>query len=778
VLRDINQSPLLMYPLKEGITQTWHKVFLLVQAYFGHIQYWDTPDGAKLKRQLMIEKALIFERMQRLVRAVIDCKGQDRDAVSVKTALELARTLSAEAWEGRATQLTQVPGIGPAGMRKLASKGIRTVQQLAEKETYDIERLMSRQPPFGHRMKAHLDVFPRLSLNLTMTGHKLQPWKKEEPVVITATATIRYMNHKTPEWSKKSPMLTFIAESEEGTLLYFWRGSIRKVDPRDGLQVKFSAGVQALSQRIFGHLSCEEIVGTMVTSVLQNGAAADATLPPTEEESLSNPSHVNGNDSQDFMADDSVEDLELIEAAERAVVLASTFGQGDNSSAHGRGQNVNVNDSSTAEKPQRNTLREDDIYMQVDDDHEDNFEYSIGDSEPVQLPNGKWRCNHACSGDARTKAGKPCTHKCCKDGLDKPRKRPVPRPKKRTAEEMNIRDTIEAVGVPSTVRVVESRPASGLEPKRQKLAIRERQAGGDLPVVNPAQEPTAGSSSDHLRAKYPKKKTNFDNVTVECIDLSNVDDECGRGLQTQQRSPLVTRTHIPKASSRGGSGFEPASNSPDAGSHKQHRAPWGQPSSQGPNHGSPMPKRARKGNSGSSQRPLVAPFFFMPSFPHFLPPSSPTLDLNEEMGIQYAEQAVLAERTKPAPEVIREGLGDIRKDVLYRENRKDPTWVTEFPRRTSESLTAVEPKLESTFEEWDDYLLDGSLLGFPEPSDGDDDLGKPESSSSAPAAGDAGAQGVEVVDLTPIETNKTEPNWAADFDEDLLDHFRGYVRFV
>jgi ATP-dependent DNA helicase HFM1/MER3 len=39
--------------------------------------------------------------------------------------------------------------------------------------------------------------------------------------------------------------------------------------------------------------------------------------------------------------------------------------------------------------------------------------------EPVQLPNGKWACNHSC------KDRKACKHLCCKTGMDKPSKKKV-----------------------------------------------------------------------------------------------------------------------------------------------------------------------------------------------------------------------------------------------------------------------------------------------------------------------------------------------------------------
>ena len=44
-----------------------------------------------------------------------------------------------------------------------------------------------------------------------------------------------------------------------------------------------------------------------------------------------------------------------------------------------------------------------------------------GDNAPVQLPNGRWLCNHKC------KDKKACKHYCCKHGLDKPPKKAAPK---------------------------------------------------------------------------------------------------------------------------------------------------------------------------------------------------------------------------------------------------------------------------------------------------------------------------------------------------------------
>jgi ATP-dependent DNA helicase HFM1/MER3 len=265
IFREINQSPLIMYPVKEAVTQTRHKISLMIQAHLGCVQYPDSSEAAKVRRQLAMERKLVFERLNRLVRAVIDCKGHDRDSVGTKTALELARALAAESWEGRATQLTQVPNIGPVGMRKLASKDIRTVLQLADKDYDEIERLLSRQPPFGKNLQAVLEKFPRLDVEAAVVRHRLQP-RSEEPVVIEVKATLRYLNRKgPPNWLNRVPALTFLAETSDGVLVYFWRGSMRKLDAQAGLELRFSVALRDVNDYLVCQFSCEEIVGTVVS---------------------------------------------------------------------------------------------------------------------------------------------------------------------------------------------------------------------------------------------------------------------------------------------------------------------------------------------------------------------------------------------------------------------------------------------------------------------------------------------------------------------------------
>ena len=746
LLRDLNQSPLIMFPIKDTVNQTWHKVFLMIQIHLGSIQYTDSSEGGKLQRNLMGEKKAIFERLQRLVRAVIDCKGHDRDAVGARTALELARALAADSWEGRTTQLTQIPGIGPVGMRKLAGKNIRTVLELASKEADEIERLMSRQPPFGKKMKADLEKFPQLALDLVNSGHKLQPRKTEEHVVINVTAKIRYLNRKTtPIWKERSPVLTFFAESDNGTLVYFWRGTMRRLDKENGLELKFTVGLQDATSRITCHLSCEEIVGTEVTKVLQHGLA-DSVFPLGSRASVpSLPGPRSTGDSFEYQGNDWLDDNDLIEAAERAMAASSTMHEKVETKFRcvedGQPQMEDSVVLTSCEEP-RHQQFDDQLAAEGDDDAHLDHDHS----EPVQLPNGRWKCNHACSGDGRTKSGKPCTHKCCKEGLDKPRKKAIPKPKKRKEEEMAVGGTIKALS-PFTspfnnTQTVKATP--GPSPKRTKLLENGRKpTSGDCDIVQ----------------RYPWKRMDISELALECVDLSNVDEDQSfpslSPVSENHKSPVTVAVGetersatIPRAQTNNIKRPQPVVNRP----RNEH------------------PRRGSQTHSAST----------MSSIDTFMPDSDDRfVGLNE---MDLSKEQLLFSRVKipKRKSPFQDGAKD---EALYRGI--DLTGDDEFPHVNTlphaGSSTAQPEKVlpMPSDDEWDDMYLDcvdgsGDAHTAKTPN-----TSTPDATMTTVATTQAGTQvGKETEGTAKREVHEGEPEWVAEFDPEFVNLFRGFVTFV
>lgn len=541
LFRKINKNPLIMYPVKEQVQNTQHKISLIVQLHLGSVQYPNSAEAAKLRRQLMMEKKMIFEKLQRLVRAVIDCKGFDRDAPGVKNALDLARALSAESWEGRPTQLTQIPNIGPVGMRKLASQGIRTVLELAEKESVELERLMSRQPPFGKKLKADLDKFPRLDLEVSVIKCTT-PKRRNEDVTLNVQTTLKYLNKNgPPNWLGRCPMLTFMIESSNDNLLYFWRGSLKKIDKQIGLVLPVSVPLKSPDERIIFHLSCEEIVGTLVSKVLKHEVPLAAF--PSQQFRQGRTSPANGGQTQrllketaeEYLGDDGIDDSELLQAAKEATSCAPVI--------HGAKCQL---ESDPDEYPEVEELMEavaqasEPVHQKFDrhmaanevDDSWDMKDSQILDREPVQLPNGRWQCNHACSGGAPTKSGKPCTHKCCQEGLEKHRKRP--NKKRKETEQGNKKSESQSVLTQTSFGAL-SKTSTGSQATANKTI--SRAATG-----KEASEKPYAPVNKKPKLELPLQKQTIDGVDFDYIDLSYDDDEFEDIAAGVQRKTTETTT--------------------------------------------------------------------------------------------------------------------------------------------------------------------------------------------------------------------------------------------
>ncbi|VBB80418.1 Putative ATP-dependent DNA helicase [Podospora comata] len=534
LFREMNQSPLIVYPIKEAVTQTWHKISLMIQAHLGSVQYPDSADAAKARRQLVLERKIVFERLNRLVHAVIDCKGNDYDAIGMKNALELARALAAESWEGRVTQLTQVPSIGPVGMRKLASKGIRTVLELADMDSVDIERLMARQTPFGMTIKSSLEKFPRLSFDLELVSHKSQPRPTGATVGVEIRANLRYLNRLGPPyWKKKTPDINFLAETTSGTLSFFWRGSMRKLEAskETGYELKFWVGLQNVDDDILCHFTCEEIVGTMISKTLKHNIPASAfpkqaafsTVPsswaPPATAKFTQPRTIDGSndaDQIDELDDGGIDDSDFILAAEQAAARLALRPQSSFTTPSIQAPRFMMEGQKDAQTDQYPGIHE-----LVEMAQEEGSSQPESDtSPPVQLPSGKWQCNHNCAGGTLTKTGKPCTHRCCKEGLDKPRKRAPPKPKvKRTAEEAWDGS--------------KNSPQAGGDRKRPKIeSVSRPGATQQAPGVRP---PVRSAAVDW-------NAYGFTEEDLECIDLSSYTDDEGDSATTKSEQKVITKS--------------------------------------------------------------------------------------------------------------------------------------------------------------------------------------------------------------------------------------------
>jgi ATP-dependent DNA helicase HFM1/MER3 len=162
----INKSPYIRFPIPVNLDLPAHKVSLLVQSVLGAADIAWTDDLSKHKVQYNMEAIIVFKHITRLIRCIIDCQIYLGDSVSINNALMLERSLAARVWDDSPLQMKQIEGIGVVGVRKLASAGIRSIEELDCTEAHRIESTLSRNPPFGIRILEMLKSFPKLRVSI------------------------------------------------------------------------------------------------------------------------------------------------------------------------------------------------------------------------------------------------------------------------------------------------------------------------------------------------------------------------------------------------------------------------------------------------------------------------------------------------------------------------------------------------------------------------------------------------------------------------------------
>lgn len=395
--REFNKSPFIKYPIKENVSTTAHKISLIIQVQLGCV---DTPiDREFNRRQYQTDKVIVFERIHRLVRCIVDCKAVDCDALAAQNALELSRSISAEYWEHLPSQLRQIPSIGPAAVKKMVTAGINSVERLIATDSATIERILTRNPPFGHKLLDTLKAFPRLTLTAEIMGRIV---KSGQLPKVKIRARLGLKNQKTPSWRHRQISLTFVAGISNGNLAHFWRGNIKNLEK--GFEVHFSTELSNSSDAISCFLACDEIVGT-VQSVILAPNIPDSLFPVVQPSQKVVPKVIistddgDGDSDADFEWDDDIADHDLLAAVKNAEKSAGNT----------------ANDKLLPDQ----FIDIDDIANQQATASGENDDAER--PEPVQMANGKWMCNHICRGGVALKNGKTCKHKCCHEGLDKPR---------------------------------------------------------------------------------------------------------------------------------------------------------------------------------------------------------------------------------------------------------------------------------------------------------------------------------------------------------------------
>ncbi|KAL7924161.1 Sec63 Brl domain-containing protein [Trichoderma austrokoningii] len=269
LLREINDHTGIAYPITGTATQPWQKVFLLVQIDLSR-GGWPNKISANGRKELMKESGRIYIVLDRVLRCMADILGEREDGRGVTVTLDVLRSINAKVWEGSDVELLQINGIGAAKLRRLVDAGVKSIKQFAGLEFFHIERLLSRNPPFGHQMLLQLSGFPLLHLHLdaVMKAAPLAQDDDQGNTTISASrqpwvirVVLGFANETMPTWCKRHPWTTLVIEGDDGRLLWFWRGNIKRMENGKIMFVRLSV---EKGESIKATFACEGIVGTLV----------------------------------------------------------------------------------------------------------------------------------------------------------------------------------------------------------------------------------------------------------------------------------------------------------------------------------------------------------------------------------------------------------------------------------------------------------------------------------------------------------------------------------
>ncbi|KAK6538055.1 Sec63 [Orbilia ellipsospora] len=526
VLKEINSSSGMKWPVRGDINCAAHKANILIQFEIGRMDFPTTEGLQKHRATLLQDKSLIFQHLYRLIRCICDIKLFHRDSISCRNALELAKCIEAKVWENSPSMLLQLEGVGAVGVRKFVNNDIRTIAQLEELETHKIEMILSRNPPFGAKLKQDISGIPRFRLYTQVSKVHAN---RRDPVKVNFRVEIGVLNDQAPgKWHGKLLHLYFLVERSDGYLIDFRRMPILKLSSNKDVIVQ--AELTEPGQTITCHIGCEEIVNTSKSVEVELDIQESQFPRPKKEGPMIAFLRKRANMSAQILDEGPVDLIRsqcslvnkpfkpLTRDNSKITEISDTDEFGDKEFEQDLKELGDIDGELLMDQPSVPTQgltwtpinkhkkglinhgfpkhhgTEDDMIpppSYEDDDAEEA-------PEPTQRDDGKWDCNHRCSDKTS------CRHLCCREGLDH-----KPKPKRK----LTIKD--------NTRKLESSQAALPTNDGYSKVKPQQNKTLREFHQSKPAKTAPRKRVSDLINAAA-------DSI-VEVIDLSKEDEGCFKG---------------------------------------------------------------------------------------------------------------------------------------------------------------------------------------------------------------------------------------------------------
>jgi ATP-dependent DNA helicase HFM1/MER3 len=408
--KELNKANEIRFPIKVDIALSSHKVSLILQAALGSVRDPSDKNFDKQLPQFRTDTLVVFAHANRLIRCIIDCQLSAKDSIGVKNALELARSIAAKAWDNTPNTLRQIPRIGGVYMRKLASKGINSIETFMATEPARLDLVLGKQNPFGSDLLKSMTSFPDLMVTVKEMERKVMPGKG---VTLKVKSEIGFLNAKAPTiFNRTQIYVCFLLEDSNGNVIDFRRFGARKLEK--GEEILCAVELTKPTTYLRTHVMCDEIAGTAKFAELQVQGINASVYPKPDANELAKKTKHQGvgtakKSSEDDLFDDGIADDDLLAAGANPEIEEIEY-------VHDIDDLVPEPRPGKGGSSQTQSLKKQKSKSPDNDEDEAN---SAAFKEPVKLANGNWTCQHDCKDK-----GIECKHACCREGVKKPKKRP------------------------------------------------------------------------------------------------------------------------------------------------------------------------------------------------------------------------------------------------------------------------------------------------------------------------------------------------------------------
>ncbi|KIK58337.1 hypothetical protein GYMLUDRAFT_246354 [Collybiopsis luxurians FD-317 M1] len=494
------------------VEKTTDKILLLIQAVLGGISL-NLPEYRSGDSQPHLEAFSVFRHLSRIARAIVEVAIVRRLGSPLKHALELARCFQAKAWEDRPVVLRQIESIGEKSLKArlncllavLAENGITTIADLRTQDSWQLEMLLNRRPPFGLEVLAVVQQFPVYSLKLKEkrthnTGGK-SPVKVDLSIECGVVSDSMASSKSKKPKGRTSHMTSVLTLTSDNRLVDFRRISTKAL--REAKTFEVSVTLEKPSQSIIVYISSEHYAGVTVSSSLK------PKIPPSEFPTLNTKPmtsleiELEHLENFEGLFDTCVnEDGELMDVKEEKLEPA-TF-------------NDLRKSSNSVKKPYEKETRK--IVSAPE---------SSTPPPPVMLPNGNYECNHSC------KDKRACRHLCCREGLRDPSKTKAAASGKSTAKISSNKQPASKASIDSFVTGTAPKPKPKPKPRAKPDQIlnnlenlhQKTNVQGSLKLPEGHRiklDATPGVPSK--RKNRPAPNFNIEFSTLGAVDLDDHDD--------------------------------------------------------------------------------------------------------------------------------------------------------------------------------------------------------------------------------------------------------------